>query len=353
MDSVPPLVSIIVINYNYAHFLHRSIGSALSQTHPAVEVVVVDDASTDGSAEVIRGYGTAVTPVLRPVNRGHGAGFNAGFAVCRGDIVIFLDADDYLDADAAAAVAAAWAPDIAKVQYRLHLVDAGGSVVDVYPPREIAFDSGDVVPLLLRSGRYQTTVTSGNAFARRALAAVMPMPEDDFRQGADGYLVTLAPLFGRVVSLDTPLGAYCQHGGNHAAGVGDGLAARSRWRLQHDRHRYAALARAAAALGLTPRPDPGLSDSVHLEERLASLRLAPDRHPYPDDSRFALACHGLRASAHARLSWRRRIILGGFFLCAGLLPDRFARLTLSWKLVRHSRPRTIDRLIHHLRRAAG
>jgi glycosyltransferase involved in cell wall biosynthesis len=91
-----PLVSIVIDNFNYARFLPRSIGSALGQTYPHVEVVVVDDASTDGSQDVIRGYGGKVAPVLKERNAGHGAAFNSGFAASRGEIVLFLDADDHL-----------------------------------------------------------------------------------------------------------------------------------------------------------------------------------------------------------------------------------------------------------------
>jgi glycosyltransferase involved in cell wall biosynthesis len=61
-----PLVSIVVDNYNYARFLPRSVGSALAQTYPHVEVVVVDDASTDGSQEIIRAFGQRAPPLLPP-----------------------------------------------------------------------------------------------------------------------------------------------------------------------------------------------------------------------------------------------------------------------------------------------
>ena len=57
-------------------------------------------------------------------------------------------------------------------------------------------------------GRYEGTVTSGNAFSRYALNAILPMPEGRFRQGGDGYLCTLAPLFGSVRSIEERLGAY-------------------------------------------------------------------------------------------------------------------------------------------------
>src|SRR3546814_148739 len=93
-------VSIVIANYNYARFLRRCIDSALGQDHPQVEVVVVDDASSDESAAVIRSYGSRVVPCLKKSNGGHAAAFNAGFAASRGEVVFFLDADDYLYPDA-------------------------------------------------------------------------------------------------------------------------------------------------------------------------------------------------------------------------------------------------------------
>ncbi len=81
-DRLP--VSIIIANYNYARFLNRAIDSALSQNHANVEVIVVDDASTDGSAEVISSYGARIKACLRKANGGHAAAFNTGFAESRG-----------------------------------------------------------------------------------------------------------------------------------------------------------------------------------------------------------------------------------------------------------------------------
>lgn len=91
--SDPPLVSIVITSYNYGRFLGAAIDSALNQTHPAVEVIVVDDGSTDDSQEVIAGYGDRILPVLRE-NGGEASAFNAGVAASKGSIVCFLDSDD-------------------------------------------------------------------------------------------------------------------------------------------------------------------------------------------------------------------------------------------------------------------
>jgi len=349
-DRVP--VSIVIANYNYARFLRRSIDSALEQNYDDTEVIVVDDASTDDTADVVASYGPRIKTRLREVNGGHAAAFNTGFASRSGKIVLFLDADDYLYPNAISEVVDAWEEKTAQMQFRLHIVDEHMHVKDVFPPSELPFDSGDVTPKLLRKGRYQTTVTSGLAFKRSVLDRIMPVPEQDFRQGADGYLATVAPLHGDVTSIDDCLGAYRIHGANHSV-FAEKLGQRARWRIQHDFHRLEALSDQATEIGLEVPPDIGLRDPVHLEERLASLCIDRDQHPITDDSRFSLATAGAVASLEMKTSLRRRAMQAAWFLSAGILPRRMAKAVLSWKLVASSRPKFLLRLSKIIRSAMG
>src|SRR3546814_13034104 len=94
------------------------------------------------------------------------------------------------------------------------------------------------------------------------------MPVCAFRQCADGYLATVAPVYGAVSSIDACRGAYCQHGDNHSD-CADRLAERARWRIAHDFHRLDALSQRAAEVGLT------LPQDVCLHDPAVDLR--PDR----------------------------------------------------------------------------
>src|SRR6187455_2242851 len=87
--------SIILANYNYERFLRESLDSALGQTYPDTEVIVVDDGSTDGSRHLIAAYRGRITAVIKE-NGGQASAFNAGFRVSRGDVICFMDADDTL-----------------------------------------------------------------------------------------------------------------------------------------------------------------------------------------------------------------------------------------------------------------
>lgn len=348
MSAQGPLVSIVVLNYNYARFLPRSLGSALGQDYPHVEVIVVDDASTDDSSQVIAGFEPAVKAVRQPSNRGQGAAMNAGVAASKGELVFFLDADDHLYPNAVSTVVQAWAPWVALVQFRLNLVDADGQVMDVFPAREVDVADGNVVRELLTTGRFEATVTSGNAFSRRTLEAILPIPEQDFRMSADGYLVTVGPLLGKVISLDAVLGAYWQHGTNHWAGE---RASGEKFRklIAHDALRYRALEAKARELGLEVNPHLGDLDHRHVANLVASLALDPEAHPSPSDSRLGLAWRGVKSMARAHLPLARRVVVGGWFAASGVLPRPLATPLVSWYLDKKSRPAIVQKVLHAMR----
>src|SRR5688572_19409564 len=90
-----PLVSVIINNYNYGRFLVFAIDSALNQTHKNVEVIVVDDGSTDGSREIIMGYERQVKSIFKE-NGGQASALNKAYEISNGDIILFLDSDDGL-----------------------------------------------------------------------------------------------------------------------------------------------------------------------------------------------------------------------------------------------------------------
>ena len=91
-----PLFSIVIACYNHEKFIREAVESALLQPHASKEIIVVDDASSDGSVEVLSSFGPAVTVERLPVNRGAAAGRNHGAAVAKGKYLVFLDGDDAL-----------------------------------------------------------------------------------------------------------------------------------------------------------------------------------------------------------------------------------------------------------------
>jgi glycosyltransferase involved in cell wall biosynthesis len=88
-----PLVSVIIPVYNSARYLGEAVGSVLAQTYRPLEVILVDDGSTDDSAEVARSFGDAVR-LYSQANSGVAAARNRGIAMAAGELLAFLDADD-------------------------------------------------------------------------------------------------------------------------------------------------------------------------------------------------------------------------------------------------------------------
>ncbi len=93
MDDHLPLLSIIIPAYNVAAYVREAVDSALAQTYPNVEVVVVDDGSTDDTSAILDSYGDRIV-LIRQRNRGLAGARNSGIAAARGDLLGWLDADD-------------------------------------------------------------------------------------------------------------------------------------------------------------------------------------------------------------------------------------------------------------------
>lgn len=93
MPTESPLVSVVIPTYNYGHCVSEAVDSALAQTYRAVEVIVVDDGSTDDTRQRLSGYGDRIRYVYQP-NAGLSAARNTGIRVARGAFVALLDSDD-------------------------------------------------------------------------------------------------------------------------------------------------------------------------------------------------------------------------------------------------------------------
>lgn len=220
-----PLVSIVINNYNYGHYLAQAIDSALNQTYTNTEVIVVDDGSTDSSPELIKSYGDQIIAVIKK-NGGQASAMNAGFAASKGKIICLLDSDDLFLPEKASYVA-----DIFQKNSSLDWV-----FTESAPLRTITTDADELADtfqnIRARSRQFQSEEidfkqgvrqgkipdfppsTSNLCFSRRILGKIFPLPEVKGVTGlaiSDLYIHTLAIGLstGRLTKRD--LGIYRCH----------------------------------------------------------------------------------------------------------------------------------------------
>ena len=209
-------LSVVVSSYNYGRYLKTAIDSALAQNCNRLQVIVVDDGSTDDSVDIIRRYGDRVETLFQE-NQGQIKSCTAGLELCRHEIVIFLDSDDRLEPFAAEEIMALWTPGTVKVQYALQAIDSEGRLVNtVFPKYPHGLTPETIRGELLRAGVYPATTTSGTAFSRHFLQQVMPIPAD-YDCDIDDALNAVAPLHGDVQTLRKTLGQYRVHERNTSA----------------------------------------------------------------------------------------------------------------------------------------
>jgi hypothetical protein len=350
------VVDIVINNHNYGRFLEEAIESACGQTHQRVNVLAVDDGSTDDSRQVLARYGDRIGLILQE-NGGQAAALNAGMERCEGDIVMFLDADDVLRPEAAARVAAAFAADegVSKVQFRMETIDAEGRPTGALKPDpHLPLPGGDVRAAELACP-YDLVwmATSANAFRADAVRRILPIPVEEYPvTGADWYLVHLTALLGRVVSLDSVGASYRVHGANSYE-----LSA-GRLDLDHLRQAigFAAstsreLLRLAAELELA-RPERILS-IADLANRMASLRLDPARHPIAADRRLGLLAAAAGAARRREgASLAMKAIFVAWFAAMAAVPQGLAR-RLAELFMFPERRRSLNRLLGRLQRSGG
>lgn len=337
-------LSVVIPSYNYERYIADAIDSALALDWPDVEVIVVDDGSTDRSRAVIDRYGDRVRKHYQP-NQGQREAYRVGFAMSTGEAVLFLDADDLAAPSLARAVDAVWHPQVSKVQFQMLAVDAAGRPTGTCFPQYPADSSaGDVLDWMCATSTYPTAPGSGNVYSRWFLAKIFPLMagagEDP---SGDSYCIAAAPLMGDVISVPLALVSYRVHGANHGAmsGLQPGRLGRE---VERAIGRYRFADSIARRQGQKIQPDAWRISLHTLPYRIPSWRLDPKLHPVRGDSRLTLLTDLWRA-------WRRpqgvparaatTIFLWG---CAVLFAPRAiaARLTL-WRHVPQARPQVIGR----------
>jgi glycosyltransferase involved in cell wall biosynthesis len=203
-----PLVSILIVNYNYGQFIATAIESALSQTYSKIEVVVVDDGSTDNSREVIEDYYGRVR-AIHIQNGGQSAATNVAFAASVGDIICLLDSDDYFVSDKVSKIVACYQrhEEAIYVFHALQRVDMNGADLGIKEP----MDGSRRLDCKVKN--FMAPPTTGLTFRRSAWNILKPMPEELSILG-DNYFKFVIMGLANGYYLAEPLGVMRLHGDN-------------------------------------------------------------------------------------------------------------------------------------------
>lgn len=210
------VVSILINNYNYGRFLKRAVDSALEQTYSPVEVVVVDDGSTDSSRKIIAQYGSQIISVLKE-NGGQASAFNAGFAASCGEIICFLDADDFYLEEKVSQIVKIYHtyPDIGWCFHTLQLIDLHTNTL-LGKSREKHSRQCDFRGNARRGKiKFYAPATTGLTMKRSLLEQILPMVESEgTRICADRFVATAALAIASGFYLDRAISYQGIHGNN-------------------------------------------------------------------------------------------------------------------------------------------
>ncbi|MGI9507941.1 MAG: glycosyltransferase family 2 protein [Geminicoccaceae bacterium] len=336
MRELDPGLSIVVSSYNYRPYLRTAIDSALAQSTDHLQVIVVDDGSTDGSVEIIESYGDRIETVFQS-NRGQVQSCTAGLARCRYDIVIFLDSDDRLEPFAATEIMALWTPETAKVQYALQAIDSGGNPVNtVFPKYPHGLTPETIRAELFRAGVYPATTTSGTAFSRRFLEQVMPIPAS-YDCDIDDALNVAAPLHGDVQTLRKALGHYRVHDRNTSAHA-ELSAERFKRYIKDATERTRYLEDRCREAGRSLPEGVIENDLAFWENRLAAAVMTPG-------PRLKLLMPTLRAALSSILDPGQRLMHAFWAAALALAPRPLARRLLAQRFIFNRRSRLTEALL--------
>ncbi|HEY2547553.1 MAG TPA: glycosyltransferase [Candidatus Acidoferrum sp.] len=298
-------VTVLIDTYNYGRFIEQAIESVLGQDFPqdAMEIVVVDDGSTDDTAERVKKYGERVQYFYKE-NGGQASAFNFGFAKARGEIVALLDADDYWLPGKLRRVSEEFERD-GKIGFVYHALRERDENLGVERDLPFTAISGILADKTRELLSYRVCPTSSLAFRTSTLQKMLPMPEEIQLQ-ADMYLAILVPFLSAVCGVRETLGVYRMHGQNLFAPRPESEASERMKRNIKMRRKITELARQRLAI-----------DGIDLRQKSARLYfeqlevfVATDEFALEAPSRVEFFRHLLRCNEvyGACGNWKLRLI---------------------------------------------
>jgi glycosyltransferase involved in cell wall biosynthesis len=211
-----PFVTALVDTFNHEAFIEEALHSVLAQDFPSseMEILVVDDGSTDRTPELVRKFESRVR-LLRKVNGGQASAFNAGIAEARGEIVAFLDGDDWWAANKVKRMAEVFSshPEIGFAGHSITEVLLDGRQRIEQLRADTWFQVNSPEGACTFRTRKNFLGTSRMTIRTELVKKILPVPDALVIQ-ADEYLFTLAAVLAPAVVLSEPLTFYRHHSAN-------------------------------------------------------------------------------------------------------------------------------------------
>jgi glycosyltransferase involved in cell wall biosynthesis len=219
-----PLLSVLIDTYNHEQFIEQAIVSVLEQdvTEAEREIIVVDDGSSDRTPDIVRKFEPQVR-MIRKANGGQASAFNLGIPECRGEIIAFLDGDDWWASGKLRAVSGVFASDatVGLVGHAIVEVLANGARRIVAPEKDERLLLDSVAAARVFRLRKSYLGTSRMTLRAELAKRILPVPEELVIE-ADEYLFTVAAAMSEMVILKGALTNYHIHGGNLYVSAGEG-----------------------------------------------------------------------------------------------------------------------------------
>lgn len=212
-----PFVTVLIDTYNHERFIEQAVSSVLEQDFPPSEreILVVDDGSTDHTAAIVRKFIPHVR-YLGKTNGGQASAFNVGIAETRGEVVSFLDGDDWWVKNKLRMVLDELErnPEVGAVGHGYYQIDPNGQPPTLVVPEQCYhLHLRDAEGAHLFPHLRCFLGTSRFTVRRPVLERVLPVPEE-LTIEADEFMFTLAVAIGGAIVLDQPLFYYRLHSGN-------------------------------------------------------------------------------------------------------------------------------------------
>lgn len=212
-------------SYNHARYIPAAINSALAQTYPNTEILIVDDCSKDDSRQVITQFQDKFPDKIKAIfhetnSGGHGGSIKTGFEHSSGEIIAFLDSDDVWKPNKLERIVEAFSdPKVLGVMHPLDKIDSNGNVIADSSYSHL-LPSGDLAKIIINTGcSWHYPPTSGLAFRRSALEKILPIvlamnPPTWFVVFMDGCLLPCTAFLGEIQAINSALGSYRFHDAN-------------------------------------------------------------------------------------------------------------------------------------------